>query len=589
MAMVNVRRRPLQAGSGCLILFALPFAAFGMGMGGWLVYTIFAWLSVQGWVETPARIVSTEFKAHHDDDGKTYSVTAEYTYVFAGQEYKGSRVGLYTTPDNIGSYHQDVYRELDEHRKSGKPFRCYVNPARPAEAILYRNFRWEMAGFQMIFVLVFGGVGFGLLIFSIRGRRKDRAEAVLAAAHPDQPWLWKTDWVAGRIGSSTAGIALGAVSFAMFWNAVTAPLWFTLPHEILVKGNRFALLGLLFPIVGLLLAAGAVFAIFRWRKFGRSVFQMASVPGVVGGQLAGVITTSAKIRPEDGFHLELQCVHRRTIGSGDGQSTSEEIVWQQEQMVAHELLDDQAGQSAIPVVFQIPYDCLPTDETDLGDQTIWRLTARAKVPGVRYKVAFEVPVFKTADSDPNFIADGPAAANGATPVAPSDPDADLKEAGLLKTIPPDGEGWRFVFPMGRNISFSIFLFIFCAIWTGAIVFMRYMEAPILFPIVFGLFDAMIVYFLLDSWFYRSVVDVSSRGLAITGGLFGWGSRRWIEADAIKQIDIKQGMSSNQKVWYNLIVVCGDGKRVTAGKRLLGKRLATAIARQIEDAVGLTEK
>lgn len=80
-----------------------------------------------------------------------------------------------------------------------------------------------------------------------------------------------------------------------------------------------------------------------------------------------------------------------------------------------------------------------------------------------------------------------------------------------------------------------------------------------------------------------------RGLAITGGLFGLGPRRWIDADAIRQIDTRQAMSSNRKVWYDLVVVRSDGKRVTAGKRLLGKRLAAAILRQIEDAVRSTDK
>ena len=39
------------------------------------------------------------------------------------------------------------------------------------------------------------------------------------------------------------------------------------------------------------------------------MFQMASVPGVIGGQLAGAIVTSAKIRPEDGFHVTLKCTN----------------------------------------------------------------------------------------------------------------------------------------------------------------------------------------------------------------------------------------------------------------------------------------
>ena len=176
----------------------------------------------------------------------------------------------------------------------------------------------------------------------------------MAKAHPDSPWMWKADWAAGRIVSSAQKTMLAALTIALFWNMVTAPLWFVLPGEILDKGNRWALLGLIFPAIGLLLAGWAIVSILRWRKFGQSVLQMAFVPGVIGGQLAGVIRTSAKVRPEDGFHLRLRCVRRITTGSGKQRSTSESILWEEERIVMHELLEDQAEQSAIPVEFQIP-------------------------------------------------------------------------------------------------------------------------------------------------------------------------------------------------------------------------------------------
>ena len=188
------------------------------------------------------------------------------------------------------------------------------------------------------------------------------------------------------------------------------------------EGNRFALLGLFFPAIGLLLACWAIVAVRRWRKFGQSVFQMASVPGVIGGQLAGVIRTATKIRPEGGFHLTLSCVQRVTTGSGDDRKTTEEVLWQDEQVIAHELLSDMAEESAVPVVFQVPYNCRPTDKTNSDDQTLWRLKATAEVPGLDYAMTFEVPVFKTPESDPNFAPDRQALAAYA---APADPERKL--------------------------------------------------------------------------------------------------------------------------------------------------------------------
>ena len=143
-----------------------------------------------------------------------------------------------------------------------------------------------------------------------------------------------------------------------------------------------------------------IVSVLRWRKYGQSVFEMASVPGVIGGQLAGVIRTSAKVQPEDGFRLTLNCVQRMTTGSGKNGSTSENVLWQDEQLIARELLQNDPEQSAIPVLFQIPYECRPTDETDANDQTIWRLEVSAKTPGLDYSTSLTCPCSRRPRATP---------------------------------------------------------------------------------------------------------------------------------------------------------------------------------------------
>jgi len=583
--MANTNRLTSGMGAGCLVLFALPFAAVGVGMGVWLASTFGTYLSARNWIETPARIVRADLKVQHGQKSTTYQVTAEYVYEYGGRKYRGYRVGLSGGSDNVGSFQQDAYGELSTYRQSGKPFRCYVNPGRPENAILYRDLRWEMIALQLIFVLAFGGAGFGLLISGLLAYRTQRAETALAATHAEAPWMWKADWAAGQIVSSSRNTMLAALAVALFWNVVSSPLWLVLPHEILDRSNRLALIGLVFPAIGLILVYWAVFCFLRWRKYGQSVFQMASVPGVIGGQLAGVIRTSAKVRPEDGFHLLLRCVRRMTTGSGKQRSTSERIVWEDERVVMHELLDDQSEQSAIPVVFQIPYDCRPSDEQTPNDQTLWRLTASAEVPGIDYAATFLVPVFKTAQSDPNFVPGKSAMPEyvGAPP-----PERELREAGVRKTASPDGEGVRFVFPMFRAPGMAIILAVLCLVFSGAIVVMLKAGELLVFPIVFafGLVDLLFLVILANVCFYRSVVDISARNLSIRGGLFGLGSTRRIEAARVKTMETRQVAWSNQSVYYSVVVVCGDGKPITAGTWLPGARLATAVARQMEQALGM---
>ncbi len=242
-------------------------------------------------------------------------------------------------------------------------------------------------------------LGFGTLIGGLATYRKERARAALTAAHPENPWMWRADWAAGRIVASTKATMLSALVLAAFWNLVSVPLWLVLPGEIIRKGNYWAMLGALFPAIGLLLVLWAVYSILRWMKYGQSEFQMADVPAVVGGQLAGVVRTSAKVRPDDGYHLVLRCVRRITTGTGKQRNTAEKVLWEFKQIVMHELLEDEPELSAIPVVFSIPHDCWPSNDQNRDDQTIWRLIASAKVPGIDYSATFEVPVFRTGPDD----------------------------------------------------------------------------------------------------------------------------------------------------------------------------------------------
>ena len=63
--------------------FALIFAAAGLGLGVWLASVVIAYFNMQGWEETPAKIVRAD---------KANDVTnVEYQYRHQGQSYTGSR------------------------------------------------------------------------------------------------------------------------------------------------------------------------------------------------------------------------------------------------------------------------------------------------------------------------------------------------------------------------------------------------------------------------------------------------------------------------------------------------------------------
>jgi hypothetical protein len=264
-------------------------------------------------------------------------------------------------------------------------------------------------------------------------------------------------------------------------------------------------------------------------------------------------------------------------------------VWQAEQFITQELSQSDPEQSAIPVLFQIPYECRPTDETESYNQIIWRLGVSAKTPGLDYKTSFEVPVFKTPESNPNFVVDHSLIAQYASPETP---DRVFNEAGLIKTDSPSGEGFRLVFPMARAPGMGIIVTLATILFGGVPILMYCLPVPLLiallFGVAFGIGGLLFLMGSLDMWFFRSAVDVSPAGLTVVGGLCGFGREKRIDAANIEKIEPVSRMSSGAKTWYDLQVVCGT-KKITIGKRILGKGSADSVIRQIEQAMGKTKQ
>lgn len=383
---------------------------------------------------------------------------------------------------------------------------------------------------------------------------------------------------------------MGLLVFAVFWNIFCAQItWVAFHENAFAKEGHWTWLILSFPAVGLILLLAAAVSVVRCRKYGRSVFEMAAMPGVIGGQLAGVVRVSRKVRPEDGFRLTLNCVRRTTTHSGDSDRTSETVLWQDEQILALELMQNDPEQTAIPVLFQIPYECHATDEADANSQTFWRLEIAAKTPGLDYAATFEVPVFKTPASDPKFVVDRSLIAQYA---APENPERDLAEAGLRKDISPSGD-FRLVFSMARHpgsaTMMTLFGLIFCAVPYVIYRLDGGIWIPLFFGGLFSLIGFVILLIGLSLWFYRSVIDVSPRGISLVGGWFGFGSPRWIDAGDITAIVLRSRMSSGQgskqQVYYDIDLVRTSGKNITLGKNVVGKRVAESVIRQIKEPLG----
>jgi len=440
---------------------------------------------------------------------------------------------------------------------------------------------WGQAAFFGLFAVTFGGVGFGGFAALVRGRRKVAELEARRARHPEAPWLWRQDWAAGMIEDGNRTAARFAWVFAAFWNLVSLPAGYFGARAALQQGNHAGLIALLFPLagVGLLVWAGRISA--RLRRFGVSRLELETRPAAIGRSLAGTVQAPLALTPAEGFRVVLSCIRRVTNGSGDNRSTRENILWQEEQRVGGRPSRGAGGvTTAVPVRIPIPPDALPCDDGNPADVVLWRLEVSAQVPGVDYTSTFEVPVFRTEESDrPRTEAEAAAARALAEQAERFQPGPDCRIR-----VTRNRRGTEIVFPAARNRGAAVGLTLFLFLWLGATLATVLLGAPIVFPLVFGLFAVLLIWAVLDQWLGVSRVRAGDGTVSVASGLVTAGRERRLAAGQVAAVTTRIGMQAGGTPYYDVVVVRRDGRKVVAGRSIRDKREAEWVAGLIREGV-----
>ncbi len=427
------------------------------------------------------------------------------------------------------------------------------------------------------FGLVFGT--FGFIIWREVRRESISASRAIAIqnAHPGEPWLWKKAWAGGAIESSDKNAVVFTCVFAVVWNLAAFPMATVMLHDKLNRPPDQEWLVLLFPAAGIALVVLAIYMVKRWRKFGKSTFKMLPVPGFIGGQVAGAIQTSVKIKPQGGFHLKLLCIRRETQGSGKNQHTWDDILWEDEKILTRDLLSDDPGHSGIPVFFKVPPDAEPTDETNPRNKIIWQLTVQAKVQGISYSANFEIPVFNVPE-------------NAAALVPQEDPTLPFQPAAGPYCVPAGSRiqmnelangGREFCFPMLQNLAPTVFCGFSFAFFLGITWLLATSgKAPNFLAPIFGLLDFGLLMLLLNFIFKSSRLVADASGLLVVKHrLFIWSHRKIAAAD-IAAINAIIGMTVGQVVYYDLHVLTRTDKDYTVVSSIQDKIEADRLADEL---------
>ncbi|MCA9263987.1 MAG: DUF3592 domain-containing protein [Planctomycetales bacterium] len=567
---------------GCLTVFALPFLLVGIGAAGFALWSVVDWIGVQRWREVSATVLEVHLDEHQDDDQVTFRARARYRYEYGGAQFTGSRVSLDRSADNLGDYQERVATELMQAQQQGRSVRCFINPAAPGESILYRDLRVGKLGFLLLFAVVFGGSGAGLLWIAVKASRWQMEVNQRSAAHPHEPWLWKEEWASGQIPSQNHASVFVAWFFGIFWNAIAAPLLFVLPREI-QDGNRLATIGLIFPLVGLLILSWAIIETLRWFKYGESTVQLATIPGVIGGPLSGVVRTSAKLPSASSVGLTLTCLRSERTETRKGSHQQDRVLWQTEQTLAHDLATRDADSAVIPFHFAIPFDAVSSStEKDL-ERVTWRLEIKAETPGVDYYACFDVPVFVTIDSSPEYEHDD-------TVMNPYlehvDIDRLYARARVLREETP--RGLVIEFPLLRSWGLALSITAFIVLWTGFIALMVHLGAPFIFPVVFAAFDLLLIVVAFEFWLWTSHITIDKSGLTARVGLVGLARERHFARDQIRAITCPSETQSGHKLFYDIKLEPTEGPALSLGKNIGNLPTAEAMIEDMKARLGIAD-
>ena len=252
--------------------------------------------------------------------------------------------------------------------------------------------------YPLVFGLVFSSVGFGLIFVALTGAKRYARQQRLQAEHATEPWLWRADWAQGRANSNTRTNMIAAWISAILWNLVSLPILFLVGPAAVKQKGPGVFIALVFAVAGLFLLVRAIRQTIAFFEFGKTYFEMSTVPGVIGRDLKGSIEARFPHSPDHGVHLRLSCVRRITMGSGNSRSTTENILWRDEcDLNSAQLYPGPSG-TTIPVAFHIPLDAHPTEKVSPRDEYVWLLEALADVPGVNYHDSFDIPVFRTSQT-----------------------------------------------------------------------------------------------------------------------------------------------------------------------------------------------
>jgi hypothetical protein len=450
-----------------------------------------------------------------------------------------------------------------------------------------------------VFASVFAVLGGGIIVASFYGYSLQKKQADMETAHPDSPWLWRDDWAAGRVESKNKASVRGWWIGAALCNMLSLPMFIMTIGQAIQTQDPTYLIPMLFGLAGLLVLFGAIRATLRLKRFGKTYFEMSSLPFVPGGRIAGSIHMQMPIEAAHVIDLNLTCYRKVEIGGGQNRSTQQVSLWEASKNVAAGALARGPLDTTVPVEFHLPADAFQTDHQNQTDQVFWSLKASADVPGVDYADEFEVPVFRTsAASQTAFAGAGDLDSGGQKPVfsssgfAPPELSDDVPEPAHHKVVVTDSAaGLKFHFRAARNFGRTLLVVVLAAAVSALFykVLNTHPRPPAFAFGVVGLLDFFLILAVVHTALMGTRITVGNGTISWRQSVLGIGGSHQIQisdVDSIVPTTSLQQASSSGSTLYSIRLKSKGGKDSTLVDDIESREEARWIVAKISERAGL---
>jgi len=404
--------------------------------------------------------------------------------------------------------------------------------------------------------------------------------------YPDQPWMWRPEWAERRIRlSNRTSIFVCAAAFTLYF-FVVVPVGFWMASIKLATG--------IYWFVGICGAVLLAFARLAWmnRRWGASDLAISTLPGVIGGPFAGIVTISEAFPEGTPFRVTLRCVLRRTTRARNGETSHsyETTLWQAQKVVSRSIAADRPKATSLPCYFAVPYECSPTGDRDglpiaflgtgeAGRQVIrWELCVAPKDEADVRKATFEVPVFKTAQSSPDYREDESIDRPFLEPV---NVEALLERIAYDRIETASGE--RHVFSLFQLGPFFGLLAFTMAIGLGTWAIFKYVDFPIsaFAGLIPGALTIMGIVVLIEMLSWKAKILIQPDGVVIVAGAL-WSRRTYqFPRGATVTLECAEEYRREAGSAWCVRLSLTDEKPCPVVKRLDGKQEAVAIRDWLE--------